>query len=180
LKKLERNKKNTNKSDIKYYILPLYLTVVVLLQIELIIQNILLAVIPIIVIIFSIYLKNKKIGITGLFLFYTVSLSLIIVKTMDNYVLVFLQLIFLILPSIILLNQILQIQNKQIFIISNKKKPIAAAITSFILIFGVFYYITISHMEGLLLSTESISGQIILLAGLSIVCCGPLLIFSKK
>ena len=169
-----------NKFDIKQYILPLYLIIVVLIQLELLVQNVLIAIFPIILIIFSIYQKNKKLGITGMFLFYTVSLSMIFVTTRDNYILVFLEMIFLILPSMILLDQILQIENRQTFIFSNKKKPLLAALLLFILIFGVFYFVSTMYMEGFLLSSESISGQIILLAGLTIVCCSPILILSKK
>ena len=168
------------KIDIKQYILPIYLTIVILLQSKLSTLNVLLTVFPISVIILSIYQKNKKIGIAGMFLFYILSMSIIIVNSIEEYFIVFLKIILLIIPSIILLNQILQIENKQIFILSNKGKPIVAAILLFTTIFGFFYFISSGYMEGFLLSTDSISGQIILLGGLTIVCCGPLLIWSKK
>lgn len=169
-----------NNFDIKQYLLPIYLAVVVFLQLELTVQNVLLVGLPIILIMISIYLKNKKLGISCMFLFYILSLSHIMISNLENYFLVFLELFFLILPSIILLNQILQMENKQVSFFSPRKKPLIIAVCLFVIITGVFYFLSIVIWEGFLLSSESTSGQILLLTGLSIVCCAPLLTFSKK
>jgi len=168
------------KIDIKQYILPLYLAVVVLLQLKPNVQNVLLVSIPIILIMLAIYLRDKKIGISCIFLFYILSLSPIMISNIENYFLVFLELFFLVIPSIILLNQILQLENKQVIFFSTNKKPFIIAICLFVIILSVFYFLSIATLEGFLLAFESTPGQVLLLTGLSIVCCVPFLVIQKK
>lgn len=169
-----------NNLEFKQYILPLYLAVVVLLQLELSVQNVLLAGFPIVLIMISIYLRNKKLGIICMFLFYTLSLSQIIVINMEDFFLVFLELFFLVLPSIMLLNQILQLENKQVVFFSTNKKPLIIAVCLFVIITSIFYYLSIASLEGFILASESTPGQVLLLTGLSIVCCVPFLVIQKN
>ena len=166
--------------DVKQYILPFYLLLVIFLQVNLKVQNILLVIIPFILIIVSIYHKNKNIGIIGIFLFYIMSLSPVIINNMQDYILILLEIIFLIIPSLLLLYQILQIENKQIIWFSMNKKPLITGMLVFIIIISIFYTISFLSFEGLLLTSESISGQILMLAGLSIVICLPFIVLSKE
>ena len=161
--------------DIKQHLLPLYLIVVILIQIELTVQNILLSCSPLIIISISIYLRNKLIGIVGIFLFYTVSLSQILITNMEDFQFVFLELVFLVLPSIILLNLVLQLGNKEVFYLSEHKKPLIIAASILITITVIFYLLTIVLWEGFLLSPKSIDGQILLLMAITLVCTTPFL-----
>ena len=168
------------KIDFKQYIIPIYLAVVVLLQLKLNVQNVLLVILPIILIILAINLRNKKIGISGIFLFYILSLSPIMISNIENYFRVFLEIFFLVIPSILLLSQILQLENKKIVFFSTNKKPFIITVALFIIILSVFYFLSIATFEGFFLATESTSGQVLLLAGLSIVSCVPFLVIQKK
>ena len=168
------------KIDIKQYIIPLYLAVVVLLQLKPNVQNVLLVILPIILILLAINFRNKKIGISSIFLFYILSLSPIMISNMENYFLVFLEMFFLLIPSILLLSQILQLENKKVVFFSTNKKPFIIAVSLFVIILSVFYFLSIATLEGFLLATESTSGLVLLLAGLSIVCCVPFLVIQKK
>ena len=99
---------------------------------------------------------------------------------MENYFLVFLEIFFLVIPSILLLSQILQLENKKVVFFSTNKKPFIIAASLFIIILSIFYFLSIATLEGFLLATESTSGQVLLLTGISIVCCVPFLVIQKK
>jgi len=161
------------------FIIPAYLVIVLLLQINLTIKNTLFVLLPILLIVASIYLKNNKIGIIGLFLFFTVSIGTIIITTIENYVEIFLEIIFLILPSIILIGQILQIENVKKTYTKPVLKPIILSIILFIIVILFTYIICIFLWDGFLLSAENLEGQILIIASVSIVCCLPFLIFQK-
>ena len=169
-----------NKNDIRNYILPAYLLIALLIQIKTNMINVLLVITPIFLITLSIYKKHKKLGIISMFLFYILSLSLILLSNMNDYFLVFLQIFFIVIPSILLLSFVLQIENERIFIFSTNKKPIITSALLLTLIISVFYLLSALSWEGFLLSAESTPGQILLLAGLTIITCVPLLVFSKK
>ena len=162
--------------NIRLQILPLYLIVVLLLQLELTVLNILLTCIPLLIISISIYLKDKKLGILGIFLFYTVALSQVVIPNTEDFLFIFLELVALLLPSIILLNIILQLENQEIFYLSKKKKPLLIAASLLIVILVVFYILAVLPWEGILFSPESIEGQIFLLIAVSLVCCTPFIL----
>ena len=168
-----------SRIDIKQHIFPIYFIIAIFLQIELTIQNILLVCIPILIVSFSIYLKNKKLGLICTFLFYTVSLPQIFLSTMEDVFLVFIEIIFLVLPSIYLLSWILQLENPEIFYLPVEKKPLLVAIALIIVIMTIFYLFTIVTWEGFLFSSESIQGQTIMLTALSLIVCTPLLFIQK-
>jgi len=150
-----------------------------LLQIKITIINTFFICIPIVVLIISIYLKNKKIGIIGLFLFYSLSLSPIFISSVEEYFQIFLELFFVILPSLFLLSQILQIGNKQWFIFQPEKKPIILVLSLFIVILIIFYLVIILLWDGFLLSTDNIEAQILILIAISCSCCLPLILVQK-
>ena len=110
--------------DMKQHILPLYLIIVILLQIELTVQNIIISCFPLLIISISIHLRNKNLGIVGMFLFYTVSLSQILAPNMEDFLFLFLEMFFLVFPSIILLSMLLQLDNTISFYVSEQKKPL--------------------------------------------------------
>lgn len=164
--------------NIKQHILPIYLFIVIMIQLDLNIKNILLAGIPLFIISTSIHFKNKKIGIIGLFLFYILSLLPIGITSMEEYLPVALEIFFIILPSIFLLGQILQLDNNR-FIFSLQKKPLITSIAILVLIMTLFYLLTIFLWDGYLLSKENIEAQVLTLSALSLVFCLPLLLIQK-
>ena len=165
--------------DIKQQILPLFLLVVVLLQIELSLQNIILAAFPLIMISAAIHLKNKILGIIGIALFYIVSISQISISSIDDFLVLTLEILLLFIPSVLLLNQILQMENEEIFYIPKDKKPILISLAILITIVILFYILATISWDAFLLSSESIGGQILLLSGITVVICTPFLL-SKK
>ena len=161
--------------DMTPYLLPLYLIVVLLLQLELTVQNILLSCVPLIIVAAALYRRHTILGLVGIVLFYLVSLPLIVIPNMEDIVFVLLEMIGLVLPSIILVSIVLQLGNQEVVYRSPLKKPFILATVLLIIILGVFYLLTVILWEGALLSLESIEGQILLLAGLTVVCCAPFL-----
>ena len=168
-----------NGFDIRAYLLPIYLLIVFFVQINLTIINAILVLFPLLVIILSIYLKNKKIGIIGMFLFYMVSLSTIDVSNIEQYLLIFSHIIFIIFPSLILLGEIIGIENEKTINFKPTIKPFILSILLFIIIIVVFYIICIFLWDGFLINQENVEAQIITLSAISIVVCLPFLITQK-
>jgi hypothetical protein len=166
-----------NKIDIKQHIILFFLAIIIILQIKFELINMFLVIIPIIILSISIQIKNKNIGIIGILLFYLITLPQIIINTMENIQLVLIELVLLIIPSIFLLSQIMQIENKEItlFKYENKKTIILIFILLTIILF-IFYTLSIFIGEGLILSMEKIEGQIFLLTAISLSICIPLII----
>ena len=157
--------------------LPLiYLAIVLFLQIELTIQTVLLASIPLIALSISIYLKNTKLGLLGMFFFYIVSISQIVIPNMEDFVFVLIEIILLVLPSIIVLSIIFQLKNQEIFYPSKTKKPLLIAALLLITIIGIFYLLTFFFGSEFLFTKESVEGQILILTAISIACCTPFLV----
>lgn len=165
--------------EFKKYLLPSYLLVVLMLQVNLEIFAIIAVVLPILIIVFGIYKQSKPLGILGMFLFYTISFSTVTVSHAGEPVFLALEIVFLLLPSLWLLNQILKTNLDTEDYGDNlgvNKKPLFLSISTFFIITFVFYGIIEFGWEGYLLSSESISGQILLLFGLSFL--GVLLFLS--
>ena len=166
-----------NKLNLKDLIIPTYLAVVLFIQINLTIKNVIFVSLPIFILLISVYLKNKKIGIIGLFLFYTLSLSTVVISNIENYFQIVMQIIFLILPSIILIGQILETEKE--FKFRPTLKPTILSILLFLIIFIVFYLICIFLWDGFLILQQNTEAQILILTALSIICCLPFLITQK-
>jgi hypothetical protein len=167
-----------NKFEIKKHILPLYLIAVLLLQINSTIQNILLGCIPLLMISLSLYLRNKKLGIVSIFFFYSVSVPLIVVSRIDDFQILFLELLLVILPSIVLLHMILHLENKDTFHLP-AKRPLLVSLVLLTVVFIIFSLAILLSFQGYLVSSQSIEGQILLLAGITTLCCAPFLISRK-
>jgi hypothetical protein len=115
-------------------------------------------------------------GMFGLFLFFTLSLSTIVINDIEDYFLIFLELFFLILPSILLISQILQIENEKWFILQPEKKSLILSLSLFILILAIFYLIIVILWDGFLISIDNIEAQILVLIAISCSCCLPLIL----
>ncbi len=96
---------------------------------------------------------------------------------MEDFLVIFLELFLLLIPSIMLVSQIQQLGNKETsWFILEKKKPFILASLLVVIMLFVFYLLTVLFGEGLLLSMENVEGQIFLLAAITITICTPLLL----
>jgi hypothetical protein len=150
--------------DPKQQIIPLYLIVVMLLQVVPTVQTILLTVFPLVLLMISIHLKNKNLGLLGIFLFYTVALPQILTPTPGDFLKLFLEIVIVVSPSILLLSLILQLGNTEVIYVSEQKKPLLITVFLIITITGIFYLLTLVSLGNFSLLSESTEGQILLLA----------------
>ena len=166
--------------DLKKQIIPFYLTIIILLQIELTAQKIIISCLPLLLIIISIHIRNKKIGMIGIFLFYLVSLPQIILPGMENLLHVLAEIILVLLPSLLLLNTVLQLENTETYhmqyLYLEQKKAWITTLILLITIATMFYLLTTIPLQGFLLSTDSVEGQVFLLAAITTACCTPFLL----
>ena len=177
-----------SKIDIKQHIIPAYLAIVLLMQIKTdvslglaTVNMILMILVPILIISISIHLKNRNLGMIGMFFFYIVSLPQILVTTMEDFQVIFLEMFLMLIPSIMLVSQILQLGNKEnLWFILEKKKPFILSSLLVVIILFVFYLLTVLFGEGLILSMENVEGQVFLLAAISLAICTPLLLRQKN
>ena len=173
-----------SKIDIKQHIIPVYLVIALLIQIKTdvslgltTINTVLIVLIPILVISISIHLKNRNLGMIGLFLFYILSLPQLLVNTMEDFLVIILEMFLLLIPSIMLVSQILRLGNKEaIWFILEKKKPFILSALLLVIILFVFYLLTILFGEGLILSIENVESQVFLLVAITLTICTPLLL----
>ena len=167
------------KIKITNYLIPIYLAIIILIQINLTISNTIIVIIPILIISISIYLKNKQIGILGIFLFYTLSIYQISINTIESYYEIIFQILFLVLPSILLIGQILQIESLEKIIFKPQLKPLVLSFALFSIIIIITYVVCTLLWDGFLISAENLEGQIFVLAAVSIICCLPFLVIQK-
>jgi hypothetical protein len=161
------------------YVILSYLFVVLLLQIELSIQNIVLAIIPLIVLFIGLLRRKKYLGLTGMFLFYLIALLQLRIFTINESLLLILELVFFIIPSFLLLQIILQLDHTELVFKVGGSRPLLIAGVLVFLISGVFILIVLIFPDSLILLVESTQQQIILLGLLTLICGTPLLM-SKK
>lgn len=168
--------------QLKQHILPIYLAVVLLVITPLKPVVILSIVLPLLIISLAIHFKQKTIGIIGIFLFYLLSVSQYHIVTVDDTLKVYAMVFLIILPSILLLSQILRQHDiKEVWWeLKNRKKPVLVSIGAGILVLALFYVIAIFSGNRVMFSGESIQGQILLLAGLSLLLFTPLLVKQKQ
>jgi hypothetical protein len=163
-----------NTLKIYQHLLLIILAIVLLLQIPLQILPIFCILLPLLLISISIHLKNTKLGLVGIGLFTLLAIPQLTLQTMDDFLIIVLESTFLLLPTILLISQILQLDNKQRTLFSTeKKKPVLLAIVVLILILCLFYAVAILFQNGYLLSSASTEGQILLLCALAIITCIP-------
>jgi hypothetical protein len=158
------------------YVLLSYLFVVLLLQIDLSIQNIVLVGTPFIILLFGLLRRKKYLGITGMFLFYLIALLQLRTFTINENLTLVLELIFFIIPSILLLHFILQLDHTELVLSVGGIKPLLIAGVLVFFISGVFILIILVVPDKLILLVESTQQQIIVLGMITLICCTPLLL----
>jgi len=167
--------------EIKFsqYIIPFYLLILLLIQIDFTITNLLFVIIPIVLILAAIYLKDKKIGILSLFLFFTFSISTILIKDIEDYFRISLLSLLIILPSILLISYILQLDSKKKVMFESINRRGFFSILLYASVIILFYSILISLWDGYLLTTNSISPSILVFAAISLIFCLPFILNTK-
>ena len=160
-----------NKKILKEHIIPIYLACIIYIIIPFSPLNILLVISPLLIISLSIYLKDRYIGIIGIFLFYLITLPQVTIPSMSSIIQISIFLLLILIPSLLLVNQILLNQsiNKMFLTYLNKKKSIFKVIFFSLLIFVLFYIVTLFLKIPVFLSIEFVQGQILLLSGISLI-----------
>jgi hypothetical protein len=130
----------------------------------------------------AIHFKQKIIGIIGIFLFCIISIPQYIISTFDDPFKVYSIIFLIVLPTILLLSQILRKHDiKEIYWeIKNRKTPIILSIGTGILVLALLYFIAIFFGNRIMFSNEYIQGQILLITGLSLLIFTPILIRQKQ
>jgi hypothetical protein len=163
-----------NTLELHHQLLPIILAVALLLQIPLQVLPSLCVLLPLLLISIAIHMKNKKLGLVGIGLFVLLAIPQLTLRTMDDFLTIFLESVFLLLPTILLISQILQLDNTERFLFTReKKKPVALAIFLLILILCLFYVAAMLFQNGYLLSSISTEGQILFLCALTLITCLP-------
>ncbi|HWR26942.1 MAG TPA: hypothetical protein VN377_00740 [Candidatus Thermoplasmatota archaeon] len=161
------------------YVLLSYLFVVLLLQIEMTLQNIVLASVPFIVLLIGLVRRKKYLGMTGMFLFYLIALLQLRMFTINENILLILELVFFIIPSLLLLQIILQLDHTELVFKIGGTRPLLIAGILIVLISGVFILLVSIFPDNLVLLVESTQQQIIFLGVLTLICGTPLLMRKK-
>jgi hypothetical protein len=114
-----------------------------------------------------------------LFLFYTFSVSTIVISDIENYFQIILTVLLIILPSLLLIVQAFNFDNKAWYIFDVEKKSLIISLILFISIFLVFYLFVILLLDGVLLSIDNIEAQILIFIAISCSICLPLILGQK-
>ena len=167
--------------QLRQHILPIYLAVILLVITSLEAIVILNIVIPLLIISIGIHINHKTIGIIGIFLFYLLSIPQYQITTIDDPLRIYGMVFLILLPSILLLSQILRqqyiIEIMQVF--NTRKKPILLSIFSGIFVLFLFYIFPLFIGGEIFFSNHLINNQIMLFAGLSLLLFTPMLIKQK-
>lgn len=159
------------------YILPIYLAVVMLLQIPLQVVPVLTVLAPLLLLTIAIQKKSTSLGLSGFFAFVLLAYPQIMLTSIDEILPLFLQIVFFVLPALLLLIQILQLDNTHIILFPvEKKTPLVLAGILITVIFCVVYGVIFLLPSGFMFLTTTTEGQVIFFAAVSIITCVPLLL----
>lgn len=160
----------------KKQILPVYFAIVLLLQSKLEPLSILLILFPIIVLSYALLMKKTNIGIIGFALLQFLALPTVELLNYESIRATIFAVIIMIIPSLILLKIILNLENKKIPRFKPQAIPILKIILILTLIMVFLFAITqISLFDIYLQTAESTTIQILLLAAMTIITCTPIL-----
>jgi len=170
------------KVQINQHIIPIYLAIILLIITPLDPIVILFIVLPLLVVSLAIHFKQKTIGIIGIFLFYLLSIPQYSIPTVDDPLKVYTMVFLVLLPSVLLLSQILRQHDVRevLWELKNRKKPIILSIGTGVLVLTLLYFIAIFFGNNIMFSSEYIQGQILLLTGLSLLLFTPILVRQKQ
>lgn len=160
----------------KKQILLVYLAIVLLLQSKLEPLSILLILFPIVILSYALLTRKKDIGIIGFALFQFLALPSVKLLNYENIQAIVFAVIVMIIPSLILLKIILNLENKKVPNVTPKAAPILKIVLIGTMIIVVLFALTqISLFDIYLQGAEATSIQILLLAAMTIMTCTPFL-----
>jgi len=173
---------NTTQLDIKQYVLPLYLGIVLLILIPLTFWSILISILPLLFIALSIYYQKEDLALISFSVFFLFSLTQLRIESIEQITQLFGYSIFLLLPSLLLLSQLLKQTRIEQTIQSMLDHPKAFAVNACIALcfLLLIYLIPFFVGNGLLFNRESVQEQIILIIGISIIVFTPFLLKRSK
>lgn len=164
--------------NIKQHLIPIYLAMILLILVPISFVQIIHILVPLIILSVGIHFNRKQVSLAGIFLFYFLSIPQLKITTIDNPVQVYSITFLILLPSLLLLSQILQ--NHRIeeihWVLKNRGTPVMLAIGAGVLLLLLFYGIAAIAGSQIIFSTEAAQGQVLLLTGLSLLIFTPLLI----
>ncbi|MFX0206843.1 MAG: hypothetical protein ACFFDT_12725 [Candidatus Hodarchaeota archaeon] len=160
----------------KKQILLVYLAIILLLQSKMEALSILLIITPLIVLSYAILIRKKSLGIIGFALFQFIALPTVKLLNYENIVSTLFIVILMIIPSLILLKIILDLENKKTPMVKPQAEPILIIILILTTIIGVLFILTqISLFDIYLQAAEATTIQILLLAVMTLITCTPFL-----
>lgn len=173
---------NATQIDIKQYGLPLYLGIVLLILIPLTFWSILLSILPLLFIALSIYYQKEDVALISFSVFFLFSLTQLKIESIEQITHLFGYSIFLLLPSMLLLSQLLKQTRVEQTMQSILDHPKAFAVSTCIgLCFLLLIYLIPFFVgNGLLFNRESVQEQIILITGISLIVFTPFLLKKSK
>ncbi len=160
----------------KKQLLLVYLAIVLLLQSKMEPFSILLVLFPLVILSYAFLTKRTNLGIVGFALFQFLALPTVELLNYKNIGGTLFAVILMIIPSLLLLYIILNLENKKIPIVKPKAVPIRTIISILTMIIIVLFALTqISLFDIYLQAAEATSIQILLLAAMTIITCTPFL-----
>jgi glucan phosphoethanolaminetransferase (alkaline phosphatase superfamily) len=160
------------------YLLPAYLAIIILVFITFTIQSLIPILLPLAIILVAIHYQKKELGVFGFSLYCILSLSQIKITSLEQIPQIISFLVLIILPSLIVLIQILSQTTPSQTIQDILSQPKAFAVSGIVTacLFFIIYLIPLFIGEGILFSAESIQHQIIFIAAISLLCTTPFLL----
>ncbi len=160
----------------KKQLLLVYLAIVLLLQSELELFSILLVFFPLVILSYAFLTRKTTYGIIGFVLFQFLALPIVKLLNYKNIGTTLFIVVIMIIPSLILLGMILNLENKKIPWVKPKAVPISTIILIMTIIIVVLFILTqISLFDIYLQAAEATTIQILLLASMTIITCTPFL-----
>lgn len=160
----------------KKQLLLVYLAIALLLQSKLEFLSVLLILFPIAVLSYALLKKQTNIGIAGFALFQFLALPTVELLNYESIQATLFVIIIMIIPSLILLKIILDLENKEIPHVKPKPVPIRTIMLIVTAIIVVLLVLTqISLFDIYLQGAEATTIQILLLAAMTMMTCTPFL-----
>jgi hypothetical protein len=162
--------------------LPLYLAAILFLFIAFSIQSLIFILLPLGVIALSMYYHKKDVALFGFSIYSIVSLSQIVISSLEQITLIFSYIILIVLPSLLLLIQILNQTTlpQTIKDTTAHVKPFIISVSLTLCLILTIYLIPIFLGEGILFNIESVQQQIIIIIAASLLISTPFLLKKSK
>ena len=166
------------KTELKHFVIPLYLLTILLILIPLNPQSVVFTMIPIGLISLGILLDSFFLSFFGLSLFYMLTITMLPVASFDDSFSLYAQISLVLIPSFFLISQILQHHDiTNVFSLKRKNRS-ALLLTLLISVVVLFLFYLIGYFIGIdvFFSPESLHNQIVVLVSISLLASMPFLL----